>query len=49
MSLGQIVIFAGDHANPFPEILAALVLATIVLLEADGDIIGFTDVNPRVD
>lgn len=47
VGFGQVLILAGDQADPFPEVLPPLFLRLIVLLQPLGYIIGFTDVYLR--
>src|SRR5690554_1450103 len=47
VGLGQVLVLAGDQADLFPEILAALVLGSVMLPEPLGYIVRLADIHQR--
>src|SRR5690554_628638 len=47
VGLGQVLVLAGDQADLFPEILATLVLGSVMLPEPLGYIVRLADINKR--
>src|SRR5690606_38977475 len=45
MSLGQVLILAGNQTHPFPEVLSTRLFRAVMAFQALGHIIGLTDIH----